>query len=774
MKRHAKRNPKPKPPPPQLKRWLIAGGVILLSSLALLIWSWKPDAALTARTAHPAAPVLEDEKVVFARYAGSTSCRECHAEAHAQWEQSHHGLAERPLVPELDQAAFAPARTLEHGTQRSEIRTREGRPEVVTAGFGGKVEPYGIARVIGHDPIRQFLVAGAGGRWQTLETTYDPHKNEWFDVFGNEDRKAGEWGHWTGRGMTWNSMCASCHNTRLRKNYDAATDTFRTAMAEPSVGCESCHGPMKAHLDWRRQHGPTAAADPTLTKLSRDQVFDTCGSCHARRGEITGDFHPGENFTDHYTLTTVDESDLYYPDGQVRDEDYEFGSLHGSKMHAAGVRCVDCHQPHTARLILPGNALCLRCHGGGAPQPGITKPAPAIDPLAHSHHGAESPGAQCVSCHMPITTYMQRHPRHDHGFTIPDPLLTQTLGIPNACNRCHTDKDAAWSLAAVAPWYGEKMNRPSRVRAQTIAAARRSDLAARDGLLALVGDPATSPYWQSSATQLLERWLGEPRVISALVKATIHPSPIVRATAARALEPALPQRPDVRQMVGNLVTDGDRGVRVAAAWALRDTLPLDTPAMTELQHMLAHQADQPTGQMQQAVFATARRDPITALNAYRKAVEWDPNSPPIRHDYALALSLAGQTGEALTALQDCVRLDPNNAEYHYNLALAWNENGHPNETTIELQRAVALDPRHARAWYNLGLAQHAAGNSAGALISLQRGENSALDDPRLPYARATILAQLGRTAEARTAARRALAIQPDFPAAQQLLQTLAD
>ena len=61
---------------------------------------------------------------------------------------------------------------------------------------------------------------------------FDPHRQEWFDIYGNEDRKPGEWGHWTGRGMTWNTMCAGCHNTRVRKNYDEATDTFHTTMAE--------------------------------------------------------------------------------------------------------------------------------------------------------------------------------------------------------------------------------------------------------------------------------------------------------------------------------------------------------------------------------------------------------------------------------------------------------------------------------------------------------------------------------------------------------------
>lgn len=87
-----------------------------------------------------------------------------------------------------------------------------------------------------------------------------------------------------------------------------------------SVGCESCHGPMKAHMEWRKQHPQTKEADPTVQKLTRDQTFDTCGSCHARRRELTGDFVPGDSFAQHFQLTTVDESDLYFPDGQIRDE----------------------------------------------------------------------------------------------------------------------------------------------------------------------------------------------------------------------------------------------------------------------------------------------------------------------------------------------------------------------------------------------------------------------------------------------------------------------
>jgi hypothetical protein len=222
-------------------------------------------------------------------------------------------------------------------------------------------------------------------------------------------------------------------------------------MAERSVGCESCHGPMKAHNEWQVANKSRSAKDPTLKKLSRDQMFHTCAACHSRRGEITGDPKPGDSFFNHHLLSIVDESDLFYADGQVRDEDYEVSAFLGSRMFHKGVRCADCHDFHSAKVRLPGNMMCLSCHGPGATN------APVINPVTHSHHkvfgfdttgvmtntdlttykpdAIKETGGECVNCHMPQTVYMQRHSRHDHGFTIPDPLLTKQFAIPNRCSQ---------------------------------------------------------------------------------------------------------------------------------------------------------------------------------------------------------------------------------------------------------------------------------------------------------------------------------------------------
>src|SRR5689334_5987445 len=52
-----------------------------------------------------------DDKAIYATYAGSSSCQACHAKEYELWSTSHHGLAERPVDPATDKAAFVPPRT---------------------------------------------------------------------------------------------------------------------------------------------------------------------------------------------------------------------------------------------------------------------------------------------------------------------------------------------------------------------------------------------------------------------------------------------------------------------------------------------------------------------------------------------------------------------------------------------------------------------------------------------------------------------------------------
>lgn len=778
---------KKKRPTPRIPRWLIFLGVAV--AIALAVWLVREKTGKTNRSSSPAtsstSSVLEPDQKVFAQYAGSESCRSCHEEIFKLWEKSNHGLAERPVQSARDRVAFDPPRTLHHGSQSSGFAWTNGSATVTSVGLSGQPETHAVARVIGNDPLRQFLVSFPGGRFQTLEASYDPHTNEWFNVYGHEDRKPGEWGHWTGRGMNWNYMCAGCHNTRLRKNYDPASDSYSTTMAEMSVGCESCHGPLKAHNDWQKQFGKSGRKDPTLTASPRGQILDNCGFCHARRSDLTGDFKPGDPFTEHFDLALVDSSDRYYPDGQVRDEDYEYGSFLGSRMHERGVICTDCHNPHSGKTILSGNFLCLRCHAGGYPN------APIINPVTHSFHKVfgynaagvftntvasydpkqiKETGGECINCHMPQTAYMQRHWRHDHGFTIPDPLLTKEFNVPNACNRCHTEKSADWALEFCNKWYGAKMNRPTRERAEWIARAREGDPAARNGLLDMLRRE-TSPYWQATLTGLLSPWSAQPEISAMLLPNLENTNALVRAATVRAFEDDLADS-RIKDALQLRLNDSSRNVRVAAAWTLRASLDTNSSAGRELQLSLDVNADEPLGQLQWGSFFASRNKMESALPHLRKAMEWDPYSPLFGQQLAIALSALNRPREAVDTLREVCRLNPSDSESHYQLGLGYAETGNLEGAKTELERTVQLNPSYSRAWYNLGLAENSLGQPDAAIQALIRAESLEPHDEVIPYARATIYARNGDAKSAASAARRALEINPNYTAAQALLQQL--
>lgn len=754
------------------KTFAIVALAVFIATAAFFIVRHFNPAAPPSKPAATATSILAPDDAVHAKYAGSQTCRKCHPAAFEKWHASNHGRAERLVSKEEDHPSFTPKQTLTHGKETSEAFVdADGLAKILTLGPDKKRHAYPVVRVIGNNPLRQFLIPAPGGRMQTCDVSLDPKKNEWFDVFGNDDERApGEWGHWTGQGMNWNAMCAACHNTRVRKNYEPQTNSYHTAMAEMSVGCEACHGPLKAHVEWQQKPPLDHAKDPTLSKPSRDQVMETCAACHARRTEITGDLVPGESFYDHFSLTVTDEADTFHPDGQIRDENYEFTSFLSSRMHHAGVRCADCHDPHTNKNIVSGNPLCMNCHT--APRPDFPT-APVINPTTHSHHGAESTGNQCISCHMPTTTYMQRHMRHDHGFTIPDPKLTKEFNVPNACNKCHTDKDTSWAISSYQSFFGEKPDRPSRTRALLIANARRGAPAAREGLIRLLASDET-PAWKASACRLLAGWVNDPAAIQALLKQTTHESPLVREAAVRTLTQLVrANNAEIRTALQPLLDDPIRSVRIAAAWALCDTLGLTTRAGGELVHMLDINADQPTGRMQLSQFTMLRGDTPGAIRQMRKAIAWDPNSPPFHHDLAILLSTSGDSQGAVASLKEAVRLDPANPEYFYKLALALSEIGSTTEAVSALEKTVKLDPGYARAWYNLGLARSSINQPQQAITALLNGEAADPFDSAIPYARATIHTRLGQKQEAIAAAARALQLRPDYPEARQLLQSLA-
>lgn len=631
----------------------------------------------------PTSTILETKKKPT--YAGSTSCLECHKQEFNDWKSSHHGLAERYLSSQFDHPAFFPPKKLKKGKEVTRFQFSSNKFQVI--GSDNKV--IFPERVIGEDPLRQFLVKFPSGRYQVMEASYDPHRNEWFNVFGKENRRPGEWGHWTGRGMNWNSNCASCHNTNVQKNYDEKTDSYNTTMSEMAVSCESCHGPLKDH-----------AQGSNPPKFTKDQIIETCASCHSRREDLTGKFRPGNSFHDHFILSIVDNSDVFYPDGQVKGENYEYSSFLGSKMYEKGVRCIDCHNPHTAKLRLPGNLMCLKCHDGSEPN------APIIDPSQHSFHKIDplysnnnlkdleerekrkvaKMGGECVNCHMPQTQYMERHWRHDHGFTIPDPKLTKEQQIPNACNRCHQDKKVEWAIQWTEKWYGKKMERLTRDRTKTIVAAKSGN---QSSILKLIemSRESFSSYWKAAAINILAPFSYDQVVDNFLMDSLNDPDPLVREKASEFFE---------GDILKYSLRDPVRSVRYNAQWALRSSIDHQTTEGKELEEILNFHADQPVGRLQKGAFFLSRGNLDEALINYEIASKWDPLSASIHHDMAIILSGQNRAEEAAAHLIKACELEPKDAELRYKLGLALNELGKKREAKEAFKKALLLNPNDSR------------------------------------------------------------------------------
>lgn len=677
----------------------------------------------------------------------SASCRECHEEIFQAWTVTDHARANRPFDPKADAPAFASF--------------------PVSLGAGPAAQPE---FVLGHRPLWQPLLPAPGGRWQPHEQAYDPARREWFNVFGTENRRPGEWGHWTGRGMNWNSMCAVCHMTGYRKNYAEATDSYRSTWVEHGVGCIQCHGPTT--VDHGRGPKRTTPLPPQPPfRGDRAKMMETCAPCHARNAALTGRFEPGDSYHDHYRVELPVHAATYYPDGQQRDEDFNWTSVLLSRMGRAGVTCLDCHDPHTLKTKLPSkdNQLCLQCHAApGRVQPNGTRAVP-IDPTAHSHHKADSTGNACVECHMPTTNYMQRAPRHDHGWLKPDPLMTRELGIPNACSKCHADQTLEWNIAKAEEWYGPKMESRQRARARAVAAAQAARAGAADDLLALLRDEDL-PAWRATYLSLLSDL---PERESAPVRAAGEGAlaardPLERAAGARLLA----GQPGSSAVLRPLLRDPVRLVRLDAAWALSPELAEGSEARRELDANLALDLDQPGGRYRLATDFANRGRHAEAERELRIAVQWDPNSAGFHDALGSVLAAQGKAAEAAAAMVRAAELAATDGAQAMRAGLAWAEVGSQADAERWLREAVRRDEALDRGWYNLALFLAARENLGEAAAALRRAERLRPASGEYAYALATVLARQGDVAGAQASARRALQLDPGNQDAAGLLRSL--
>ncbi|MCP4272922.1 MAG: hypothetical protein GY781_13335, partial [Gammaproteobacteria bacterium] len=305
-----------------------------------------------------------------AEFVDRQSCIECHEKQYAEWTDSHHDLAMDVATEETVLGDFNNSTFINYGLTTSFYK-KNAKFFVNTDGPDGKRHDYEISYVFGVDPLQQYMIEFSDGRIQVLDIAWDTRSGEqggqrWFHLHPDEKITPKHIFHWTRRFLNWNYMCAECHTTNLQKNFDLETNTFKTTWSEIDVGCQACHGPGSNHVEWARILQETGEDDNKYDNMglevnlkaddSHVQV-EACARCHARRNGLSRDYQYGKPFMDHFVPQLLIDP-LYYPDGQILDEVYVYGSFIQSRKYHQGVRCSDCHDPHTARLRVQGNDLC--------------------------------------------------------------------------------------------------------------------------------------------------------------------------------------------------------------------------------------------------------------------------------------------------------------------------------------------------------------------------------------------------------------------------------
>ena len=653
-------------------------------------------------------------------YIGSAKCATCHEPEYAAWKTSQHAVAMQTATPATVLGRFDGAR-LENAGVTSTFFHRDDRFIVNTEGADGRNADFDVRYTFGVYPLQQYLVELPGGRVQALTVAWDARPaaqggQRWLAMYPDVAVSHNDPFHWTGRQNNWNFMCADCHSTGVRKGYVAAMDEFRTTDAEINVACEGCHGPGSVHEQWasypgllrrvvwsqtglrsrlteRRGVRWTLDSGASIAHRSAprrtDREIETCAQCHASRAHIADGYVAGAPLLDYYIPSLILPG-LYFPDGQQRDEVYDYGSFLQSRMYRGGVTCADCHEPHTQKLRAEGNRLCAQCHRGAT-----------YDASSHHFHRAGSAGAQCVACHMPDTTYMMIDPRHDHSIRVPRPDLSVAVGVPNACGRCHRDRGAAWADSATRSWFGRAPSGFQRF-ATTFAADDRGDSAAARALAGVFADSTQPAIVRASALARLSRYRDSVSARAAR-DGTLDSQPLVRLAALQVLE-ALPPLERVRPAVP-LLGDTTRAVRQGAAWVLApvaDSLrtPLERSAFAraaaELVASQRYNADREGNRLTLAAFYTQRGRLDSAVAEYRAALRLAPDYREARLGLAAVLSEQGQVTDAIQTLDSARAWYPRDRDVLLALTILSRNSGDTAGARRYATMLVGANPNDAR------------------------------------------------------------------------------
>jgi len=616
-----------------------------------------------------------------AAFVGNQTCVGCHQKEVKDWEHSHHAKAMMEANETNVLGDFNNAQLVRNGLTHKMFKKNDAF-YVITDGPNGTMQEFQVKYTFGYHPIQQYLVEFEQGRLQVLSLTWDVVKKEWYymsdEVYKNLSIDHGNWLHWTNQAYNWNSMCAECHTTNLKKNYNPETDSYKTTWSQLSVNCEACHGPAEFHLKWTTDKEMDIANYGFVKKFKNSDnksQIETCVRCHSRRS-IYGDYdYNWEHTHEQMAIATIGFPN-YHSDGQIKEEDFEIGSFSQSKMHEKGVKCTDCHNVHSGKVKFQDNRLCTQCH------------LPTqYDSEKHHHHDKNKPGASCVDCHMPGQYFMGRHFRRDHSLRIPRPDISKVTNSPNACNACHKDKSVDWAIEKTTLWYGTKTKDHYGF---TFHKAGLQDPSAIDELKIIINDEQKPIIVRQTAMDVLR--LNYPEQSQSILNPFLTNKKI--ALRYQSVFNSKIDNTNSSQLLA-LLKDPIKGIRSTAAIKIAENKSFLTSAyqsaydkaIKEYLAILTYNSDFPDAKLNLGNYYLSQNDSKKAENYYLKTINQDKELTQAYFNLAYLYNNTNKKSEAITVLETYLQNNPKNNYAYFDIGLLIAEYGDYKKAIVYLEKA---------------------------------------------------------------------------------------
>ena len=328
---------------------------VVFLTLLLTLAACSPQTPQKAAIPTPSPELLEglQEPTLFA---GNAACKACHEAEFTQHAHSRHMQTLREAtVADLGTLAPAPGPvpgggvfTIEQGrlvTDSPNALTKSERMPLQVALGSGKT---------GMTFMALFEKSGA-----EIRQSYFPQEKTWHMTPGrkNEDEVR------NGRIYKEAELraCLECHAVTLPLSRLMPERRFM------GVGCESCHGAGKEHIEAMTSGEKPAGLGLTrLQAATGTELNELCGKCHRTADDVQAIGEAAQKMTQRFQPYGLSLSKCF-------------------KQSNNKLTCVTCHNPHTDASLdhKAYDNTCLSCHS--APK--------SVCPV--------NPKEKCVSCHMP-------------------------------------------------------------------------------------------------------------------------------------------------------------------------------------------------------------------------------------------------------------------------------------------------------------------------------------------------------------------------------------